>query len=138
MARARTMVIAAPRPRTPNVNITLPRGGGFGRRLARRAGSAIAGQAMQRKHTLAALGAAAALGYMSRTGTTLPHIEAIGVPGTYALAAYALGEMTKSRTLSHMATGLGAIAVYDMVRTSSMLGSGGGMPGGSSMRGVIG
>ncbi len=100
-------------PRLPSVS----RAGA--RKFARRAGSAVAAAAKDEKHTLVALGAAAALGYASRKGkdgksiaSGLPKVEALGVAGTYALAAFVAAKYTKSRTLRHVATGLGSVAAY--------------------------
>lgn len=134
MARARTIVVAAPRRSPPSINLTMPRAAL--RRGARTVGRAGLAAAQAEKHTLAAVGAAALLGYMSRSGeANLPHINALGVPGTYGAALWAIGRMGKSRVASHMATGLLSIAAYEMVRTGAIGGSGG-APGGS-MRGML-
>ena len=135
MARARTIIMAAPRRSAPAINLSLPRGAI--RRGGARVARAGAAAAQAEKHTLMAVGAAAALGYMSRTGeANLPHINALGVPGTYGMVLWGVGRMTKSRTASHMATGLLAIAAYEMVRTGAIGGSGG-APGGAAMRGML-
>jgi len=73
---------------------------------------------MDEKHTLAAVGAAAVLGLMQGQGMSLPHFTAVGVPATYGVAAWALGRYSKNRTVQHVATGLLAVAAYDLARTS--------------------
>lgn len=84
--------------------------------VARRVGGAAAAAARDEAHTITALLAAAALGYARRENmlANLPQIEAIGPEGSIALVAYALGKMTKSKIASHVATGLGAVAVNRM------------------------
>lgn len=136
MAKTRTIMVAAPRRAAPSINLNMPRGAI--RRGGARVARAGAAAAQAEKHTLAAIGAAAALGYMSRTGeANLPHINALGVPGTYGVALWGIGKMMKSRTASHMATGLLSIAAYEMVRTGAIGGSGGGGAGGAAMRGML-
>jgi hypothetical protein len=86
------------------------------RPAARRAVSAIARQAVNERHRLTALAAAAALGASERFGMNLPEIPVVGRAGTYGLAAYALAKVTKSETMSHVATGLLSVAVHDLAR----------------------
>lgn len=106
MARRRTALARRARASTRRV-------ASAGANLARRGASATAKAAAEERHTLVALGAAGAAGYMRREGMldNLPHIDAIGVEGTYGLAAWALGRWMRSRVSSHVATGLLAIAV---------------------------
>lgn len=85
-------------------------------RVARRVGGAAARAAWDEKHTLVALAAAGALGYAQKENMELPHIEAIGMPATYAAAAFLGARMFKSKTLAHVATGLACVAVNDYVR----------------------
>jgi len=104
--------------RTPTrINISMPRAS----RLARRAGGAAARAALDEKHTLASVGAAAVLGYMARSGTTLPHVDALGVAGTYGLVAWAAGRGMRNRTLSHIATGLLSVQAYSWARSTTAL-----------------
>lgn len=89
--------------------------------LARRGGSAAARAALSEKHTIAAVGTAAAFGYMSRPGSTpLPHIAAMGQAGTYGLALWGVGKFTKSPTMQHMATGLLAVQAAEWARTGTV------------------
>jgi len=84
---------------------------------------AAAAAARDEKHTLAALGAAAALGYVERSGTQLPFVvPALGPAGTYGLAAWAIARFAKNKTAAHVATGLLACAARDLVRSSSLFG----------------
>lgn len=86
------------------------------RPAARRAVSAIARQAVNERHRLTALAAAAALGASERFGMNLPELPVVGRAGTWGLAAYALAKVTKSETMSHVATGLLAVAVHDLAK----------------------
>jgi hypothetical protein len=85
---------------------------GRARHLARRGFSAAARAAVTEKHTLAAVGAAGALGFAKRMGVSLPKIDALGTAGTYGVVAWAGARFMKSRTLSHVATGLLCVAAY--------------------------
>jgi hypothetical protein len=67
---------------------------------------------MTERHTLAAVGAAGALGFAKRMGVSLPKVAALGTAGTYGVAAWAAARFTKSRVLSHVATGLLCVAAY--------------------------
>jgi hypothetical protein len=84
--------------------------------MARRAGSAVASAARDEQHTLYAIGAAGALGYAQREGMldSIPHIDALGVEGTLGGVAWAIGRYTKSKTASHIATGLLCVAINKM------------------------
>lgn len=94
------------------------------RAFARRAGSAVASEASDQKHSLMAGGAAYALGYASRKGKdgksfaqSIPRIKAIGLPGTLALGSYLVGRFAKSspglaRAARHMTTGFLAVAAH--------------------------
>src|SRR4051812_17498819 len=107
-ALARRSAVTLSRP--TSVSVIVPRAA----RLARAGGRFAATQAMEERHTLVALGGAAIAGYVQRNNIQVPHIAAIGVPGTYGLAAWALGRYTKNRTMQHLATGLLAVAAYQM------------------------
>lgn len=80
--------------------------------------SAAAKSALDQKHMIAAVGAGAALGFLEGSGS-LPaglDVAGIGIPGTLAVGAFVGSKVMKSRTLEHVATGLGAIAVYQMAK----------------------
>lgn len=81
--------------------------------VVRRVGSAASVAAASEKHTMVALLAAGAAGYARREGMLdqLPHIDALGVEGTYGALAWAVGKYTRNRMASHLATGLLCIAV---------------------------
>lgn len=83
-------------------------------KVARRGVSAAARVAREEKHTLIAVGAAAALGYAERTSMEIPHIESLGVAGTLGAAAFAAGHYTKSRFARHLATGFLSVAAYKL------------------------
>lgn len=115
---------APARPRIPPELSALAKrirekGGG----LARRGGTAAARAAWDEKHTIAALVTGGALGYAERQNMQIPTIPALGRDGTVAVAAFFAGRAMKSKTLSHIATGAGACAMKDMVRSSSFFGS---------------
>lgn len=91
---------------------------GAATRVARRAASAAGRAAMDERHTIVALGTAAALGYVKREDMEIPHIEALGKAGTVGVALWVAARMTKSRTLAHAATGALSIALYELVAES--------------------
>jgi hypothetical protein len=76
--------------------------------------SAAARAAREEKHTIAAVGAAAVLGFMKRENVALPKVEALGTAGTYGVAAWLLGRYTKSIVLQHVATGLLSVAAVEL------------------------
>lgn len=83
----------------------------------RRGASAAGAKAREEKHLLTAVVSAAALGYAQKTGVALPSIAALGTAGTYGLAAFALSRtFMKSRTLSHVATGLLSVAAFEFAK----------------------
>jgi hypothetical protein len=94
----------------------------------RRFSSAAAKAAASEKHTLTALGAAAALGYVEKNRIQVPHIQAIGVDGTVGLGLWALGKYTKNPVLQHMATGALACAVKGAVVNNLLSPAGTGAP----------
>jgi hypothetical protein len=80
----------------------------------RRGVSAAVTAAREEKHTIAAVGAAAVCGFAESRNVDLPHIEALGTPGTYGVVAYIAGRYMKSKVLSHVATGLLSVAAYKL------------------------
>jgi len=111
------MVRTAPQT---TVRLSLPKGlRRTAGNLARRGASAAARAAASERHTLTAMGAAAALGYIEGSGTQVPKVDALGVAGTYGGLAWMVGRFTKSRVAEHVATGLLAVAVRDMVARSA-------------------
>jgi hypothetical protein len=94
--------------------------------IARRGYSIASKAAASERHTLAAVGAAAVLGFAKRSNVELPKIDALGVAGTYGLAAWALGRTMKSPIMSHVATGLLSISAYQLAAGSSVSGDDGG------------
>lgn len=117
MAKAQAVKIV----RVPGMGRRMGRGAA---NLARRGGTAAARWAREEKHTIAAVGTGLVLGFLERPGTDgqstaskLPHIAALGVPGTYGLGLHFAARFTKSHTLAHMATGLMTIAARDLARS---------------------
>jgi hypothetical protein len=94
------------------------RAGATVRRGATAAGKALADE----KHTLTALVASAALGLAKRQAIALPKIDAIGTAGTYGAAFWVAARMLKSRTLSHVATGLLSVAAFSMAAGDTLTG----------------
>lgn len=84
--------------------------------------SAAARAAREEKHTIAAVGAGVALGFLRRENVALPKVEALGTAGTYGIAAWLLARYTKSLTLQHVATGLLAIAGAELASGSTVSG----------------
>ena len=90
---------------------------------ARRGGGIAAAAASAERHTLAAVGAAAALGFLKRNNVQLPKVDALGTPGTYGVVLWALARWSKSRVAGHMATGLLCLAAYDFAQTVGVPGA---------------
>jgi hypothetical protein len=90
--------------------------------IARRGFSAAARAASSERHTIAAVGAAAVLGFMQRSSVALPKIDALGTAGTYGLIAWAGGRFMKSQILSHVATGLMSISAYQLAAGQTVSG----------------
>jgi len=88
--------------------------------LARRATKAIGTAALDEKHTIAAVLAAAVLGYVEKNNPmTLPDPLRIGAPATLGLTAWVIGKATKSRVARHVATGALSIAAYQYAKGMS-------------------
>lgn len=85
---------------------------------------------MEEKHTIAAVGAAAALGFAKKSGVSLPAAPFLGVAGTYGLAAWVIGKYTHSRTARHIATGLLSVAAFELASEGKIAGSEGWETGG--------
>lgn len=112
---------------TPRVQVVRVPGATARRRagaMVRRGATAVAKAAADEKHTLTALLSAGALGLAKRQGIALPKIDAIGTAGTYGLAAWIGARMMKSRTLSHVATGLLSVAAFALAAGDSLTGEG--------------
>lgn len=76
--------------------------------VARRVGTTAR---QKNKHRIVALGAAALTGFLKANGTNVPHIDKLGVEGTYG-AAFLLWAMSGGpQWVDHAATGLLAVAV---------------------------
>jgi|FLYL01.1.fsa_nt_gi hypothetical protein len=118
MAKSKALVVRAPRTsvrvvKVPQVRVIRAGGRAIGRGV-RRGFSAAARVARDEKHTIVAVLAAAGVGLLKRTGTALPHIEALGVAGTYGLGAWMAARYTRNQTLAHVATGLLSVAAFRM------------------------
>lgn len=116
MAAIARRTVTATTSRGQPVRVSIPTGA-----VARRAGTAVrrgstaaARAAWSERHTLTAVMSAGVLGLAARQGVALPHIGALGIPGTYGLAAWGLGKVTKSRMLSHVATGLLCVGTFQL------------------------
>ena len=86
--------------------------------VVRAPGRAAARAAAEEKHTLTALAAAGALGYAEREGMldNISMIDNVDPKVQVAVAAWLLAKFSKSKTASHVATGLACVALYDGVR----------------------
>jgi hypothetical protein len=97
---------SAPRPiviKTPSFPKKL-------KHAARRVGGAVA----EEKHRIGAIGAGFILGLVDKSGIDLPTIPMLGKAGTLGAFCWAAGKWGKSRMASHAATGLLAIAAYEL------------------------
>ena len=94
--------------------------------LARRGASVALSKAREEKHTFIALGVAGAAGYARGKGMldNIPHVQQLGVVGTFGIAAWALGKYTNNRIARHAATGLLAIAVNRFAEAQARSGGG--------------
>lgn len=106
--------------------VRVPSFGPRGRAALRRVGSAARSVAMSERHTAAAVGAAAVLGFAQRSGVSLPKIDAIGTAGTYGLVAWGIGRWTRSTVMQHVATGLLSVAAYQLAAGGTVSGDDGG------------
>lgn len=88
----------------------------------RKVASKAAAIALTEKHTLTAVGAGAALGLAERNNIPLPYVGFLGRAGTYGVAIWALGRYTGNQMAQHAASGLLAVAAYELAK-------GGGSPG---------
>lgn len=119
-AMTRTRVVT---PRVQVVRVpTAPTRRSRAMATVRRGASAAAKAAADEKHTLTALLSAGALGLAKRQGIALPKIDAIGTAGTYGLVAWIAARMTKSRTMSHVATGLLSVAAFALAAGDTLTG----------------
>lgn len=105
---ARTIVVRT--PSTSRAQLARAAGG-----AARRGLVSAARAAMTERHTITALATAGALGYIQRSGTSVPHVAALGVDGTVGAVLWVAGRYTKNPMLQHAATGALACAVKSAV-----------------------
>ena len=87
--------------------------------LAKRGGQAAAALARDEAHTLTAMAAGAALGYVESRAIVVPHIRALGVAGTYGGLAWGIARYSKNKMAAHVATGLLTCAIRDAVAASA-------------------
>lgn len=111
---ARSTAIARPAPAPSRTRVIVARAAP----IARRVGGAALQAAKDERHTLAALASAGVLGYADREGMLerFSLIDGVDPKVQLALGVYLAARFTKSRTLSHVATGVGSVALYDMIR----------------------
>lgn len=81
-------------------------------RAAGRGMSKAARLAREEKHTIYAVGAAAAIGYAEANDIDVPHWAPLGVAGTLGAAAFLYGRYANSKIARHLATGALSIAAY--------------------------
>lgn len=96
-----------------------------------RLGGRIKQAAIAERHTLIAVGSAAALGLAESRGVALPKIDALGTAGTYGLLAFGYAKLTGSMTAEKIATGLLSVAAYKLASAptgSTPEGEGGELP----------
>ena len=103
--------------RVPSFNTALAKSKMKG--LARRGGSAAAALARDEAHTLTAMAAGAALGYVESRAIVVPHIRALGIAGTYGGLAWGIARYSKNKMAAHVATGLLTCAIRDAVASSA-------------------
>lgn len=118
---SRAIVVRAPTPKPPIIRIAAPAMQRV-KKAASGIGRAALHRAQQEKHTMGAVLAGAALGFAEKQKMTLPHFATLGVAGTYGVAAWFGAKHLRSRTLSHVATGLLTIAAYQFARGEGVSG----------------
>lgn len=111
-----TSVVVVRQPAAPKPAKRAPyRKRGPSRKKARSTGlTVIKKRAYDERHKLVAVGAALALGIAEKQGINLPHIEKLGVAGTYGLAAFLLSKPLKSTFLDQLATGFLSVSLYKL------------------------
>lgn len=109
---AKTQVIQLRAPRMASSGALAQRA----RRAARAGGRVAARVAHDQRHTLAAVATSAVLGWVARSGTQLPHLSALGVPGTYGLGALMVAAATRNAWAQHIASGALSVAAYEWAR----------------------
>ena len=87
--------------------------------VVKRVGRAAGAAALEERHTIAAILAGIALGYMEKHHVVVPDILGVGAPATIGIGAWVVGKTTKSRMARHVATGCLAIAAYQFARSGS-------------------
>ncbi len=120
-AFGKAIVVRAPQPKAPIIRISQP-AMQKAKKVASHFGRAAFERAKQEKHTMGAVLAGAALGFAERQKVQLPHFSTLGVAGTYGVAAWFGAKHLRSRTLSHVATGLLTIAAYQFARGEGVSG----------------
>lgn len=124
MNPARAIVVRQSSPR-PIIKVSAPRPlvSGRRRRVASRLASHAQRVAADEKHRLYAAGAAGLIGYAEKSGWNLPHVDALGVAGTYGLGGWLAlkAGLIKGKTFSHAVTGLLAVAAYQFGKGETSL-----------------
>lgn len=116
-ARAPTIRVVTAAPVAPRVRAAVVRG-------ARRAASAAGRAAWDEKHTLAAVAAGGLLGLAVKNNwiQQLPTVPAIGRIGTIGVALWAIGKYGRNRVARHAASGVLAVAAYQLGVSGSVTG----------------
>jgi hypothetical protein len=72
---------------------------------------------LDQQHTLYAVGAAAALGWLQKEGmlANIPNVQGIDKVALLGAAAWGAAKWSKNRTVDHVATGLLSVAAYRML-----------------------
>jgi hypothetical protein len=115
VALARPIVVRQAAAR-PIIRVSAPRP--IVSRRTRRALAHVGGRVLQaardERHRLYAVGGAIAIGYAEKHGIALPHSKSLGMAGTYGLLGWAAlkAGLVRSRSLSHVVTGLLSVAAY--------------------------
>lgn len=109
---ARTTITRAPAPSRTRIMVARAAP------IARRVGGVALQAARDEKHTIAAVVAAAALGYADRENMleSWSLIDGVDPKAQLALALFIASKVTRSRTVAHVATGVASVAVFDMVK----------------------
>jgi hypothetical protein len=79
----------------------------------------------EERHRIGAIAGGFALGMIDKSAIDFPTVPFLGRAGTLGLLAWGAYKMTKNEWASHAATGLLAIAAYELSKEGSISGGGG-------------
>jgi hypothetical protein len=118
--QSRAIVMTAPRPAAPIIRVNVPRQQTekHHKKHHRRKGGGGDNNSL-----MLTLAGGAVMGFIDKEGTSIPTLPVVGRAGTVAIAAWALGKYMGVGLARKLAPGIGAIALYELVKTGKVDGS---------------